>query len=497
MPGSAGTNIPDSANSSRSFSNESGNPDDSANDSPRPSGGGKNGATGPADGKPKPHVCQVCSRAFTTGGHLQRHQRIHTGVKAFKCPYQGCETRTSRQDNLQQHYRTHLSPTLRRGSGSAARAAVAAAMEAAGIKSASSRAPRKSKSAGANLGTPSSILSGQHGQSPYQTPNSQSGPYASYMYDPQQHPYPSYPLPPPGVNMGQPASGQSSRVPSPVNGHSSGHSSIGSIPPHHQQSYYSAPFSPAYSYPGAMGHQQAPYRFNPGAQVPSPYGQAPHPHHGLYSPGMAQEHGQHPMYSPIPTGFQTHSREGSYGVMTPGYSQNPMGNGYPPRTNTSTPLSQSHEDLRHAADDQRSYGRRSHPSPPRRRSPHPADMIAAGIVDPANMTTGRQGQPQTIQPSYGYQHAMPYSYGHPHPHQQMPQREAAQHRASISSVSEDGSGGGGSDGSAGVKSGFALGATHPIGSFTDERSPAAMKQAWGEEESTKNELDLEKGRTWA
>lgn len=63
---------------------------------------GKNGATGPADGKSKPHICQICQRGFTTGGHLQRHQRIHTGVKAFRCPFPGCETRTSRQDNLQQ-----------------------------------------------------------------------------------------------------------------------------------------------------------------------------------------------------------------------------------------------------------------------------------------------------------------------------------------------------------------------------------------------------------
>lgn len=63
---------------------------------------GKNGATGPADGKAKPHSCLICRRAFTTGGHLQRHQRIHTGVKAFRCPFPGCETRTSRQDNLQQ-----------------------------------------------------------------------------------------------------------------------------------------------------------------------------------------------------------------------------------------------------------------------------------------------------------------------------------------------------------------------------------------------------------
>jgi len=70
---------------------------------------GKNGATGPADGKTKPHICQICHRGFTTGGHLQRHQRIHTGVKAFKCPFPGCETRTSRQDNLQQQWVSILS----------------------------------------------------------------------------------------------------------------------------------------------------------------------------------------------------------------------------------------------------------------------------------------------------------------------------------------------------------------------------------------------------
>jgi uncharacterized Zn-finger protein len=83
--------------SSQSNSNNSGA------SNPTPSKG-KNGATGPADGKTKPHICQICKRGFTTGGHLQRHQRIHTGVKAFMCPFPGCETRTSRQDNLQQQY---------------------------------------------------------------------------------------------------------------------------------------------------------------------------------------------------------------------------------------------------------------------------------------------------------------------------------------------------------------------------------------------------------
>ena len=50
----------------------------------------------------KKHVCQTCSRAFTTSGHLARHTRIHTGERNHKCPFPGCETRCSRQDNLQQ-----------------------------------------------------------------------------------------------------------------------------------------------------------------------------------------------------------------------------------------------------------------------------------------------------------------------------------------------------------------------------------------------------------
>ncbi|KAI8989930.1 hypothetical protein BD414DRAFT_485565 [Trametes punicea] len=50
----------------------------------------------------KKHVCQICTRAFSTSGHLSRHTRIHTGERNHKCPFPGCETRCSRQDNLQQ-----------------------------------------------------------------------------------------------------------------------------------------------------------------------------------------------------------------------------------------------------------------------------------------------------------------------------------------------------------------------------------------------------------
>ncbi|KAJ3824211.1 hypothetical protein F5880DRAFT_1561539 [Lentinula raphanica] len=68
----------------------------------------------------KKHVCPTCERCFTTSGHLARHSRVHTGEKNHKCPFPGCDTRCSRQDNLQQHYRIHLSPGSRRTSSRSA-----------------------------------------------------------------------------------------------------------------------------------------------------------------------------------------------------------------------------------------------------------------------------------------------------------------------------------------------------------------------------------------
>ncbi|EEB92696.1 hypothetical protein MPER_08759 [Moniliophthora perniciosa FA553] len=69
------------------------------------------GQAGPPSHKKK-HVCSTCDRAFTTSGHLARHSRVHTGEKNHKCPFPGCETRCSRQDNLQQHFTDPASATV-------------------------------------------------------------------------------------------------------------------------------------------------------------------------------------------------------------------------------------------------------------------------------------------------------------------------------------------------------------------------------------------------
>ncbi|KAF7311983.1 hypothetical protein MIND_00210100 [Mycena indigotica] len=57
--------------------------------------------------QPQPHICPLCKKHFSTGGHLKRHVQIHSGQRNFPCTIPGCETRCSRADNLQQHIKTH------------------------------------------------------------------------------------------------------------------------------------------------------------------------------------------------------------------------------------------------------------------------------------------------------------------------------------------------------------------------------------------------------
>lgn len=62
----------------------------------------------------KTHVCKICSRSFTTSGHLARHNRIHTGERKHICPWPTCSARFARQDNCMQHYKTHTNGKSKR-----------------------------------------------------------------------------------------------------------------------------------------------------------------------------------------------------------------------------------------------------------------------------------------------------------------------------------------------------------------------------------------------
>ncbi|KAI7889162.1 uncharacterized protein EV154DRAFT_388546, partial [Mucor mucedo] len=50
----------------------------------------------------KPYACSYCSRSFTRRHDLQRHTRIHTGVKPYSCPC--CQKSFSRSDARRRHF---------------------------------------------------------------------------------------------------------------------------------------------------------------------------------------------------------------------------------------------------------------------------------------------------------------------------------------------------------------------------------------------------------
>ncbi|KAB5594167.1 Transcriptional regulator NRG1 [Ceratobasidium theobromae] len=221
----------------------------------------------------KKHVCQTCSRPFSTSGHLARHTRVHTGERNHKCPFPGCETRCSRQDNLQQHYRIHLSPKSRRTSNSAAtRAAIARAIESAVHDDASGQ--------------------GVHASHPSAPPHPYPSPYPPPPHYAPAAPYGAYPqYPPPNgsVHPGQPqfmpAPGQPHPMHYPYPPMTYAYPPPGQLPVHTQGPPPQAP--PGHHAAVHNGHQYAPYPPRP------PAGQG-----GASASGYPQSGHQTPMGAP-------------------------------------------------------------------------------------------------------------------------------------------------------------------------------------------------------
>lgn len=57
---------------------------------------------------PKKNQCPVCLKVFKRPSSLQIHFHIHTGVKLYKCKWEGCGRLFNVKSNMARHYRLHL-----------------------------------------------------------------------------------------------------------------------------------------------------------------------------------------------------------------------------------------------------------------------------------------------------------------------------------------------------------------------------------------------------
>lgn len=54
----------------------------------------------------RPFTCNLCSRGFTSSGHLTGHMRSHNGIKTHECKV--CQKRFAGSSSLKVHMKTHV-----------------------------------------------------------------------------------------------------------------------------------------------------------------------------------------------------------------------------------------------------------------------------------------------------------------------------------------------------------------------------------------------------
>ncbi|XP_067126062.1 zinc finger protein 470-like [Centruroides vittatus] len=61
----------------------------------------------------KPYECCICGKRFSQSANLQRHKKIHSDERPFKCKYKDCTYAAKRKDDLIQHInQTHLKTSV-------------------------------------------------------------------------------------------------------------------------------------------------------------------------------------------------------------------------------------------------------------------------------------------------------------------------------------------------------------------------------------------------